>query len=53
MIYIVLIYNLKKWKHTELMSKKKEEWIQKDIKTQIPKLDCKKINIPNLDELFY
>lgn len=32
---------------------KKEEWISKDWKSKIPKLDKKTIYIPKRDELFF
>lgn len=33
--------------------KKKEDWIQKDFKNKIPKLDRKTLFIPSQDELFF
>jgi hypothetical protein len=33
--------------------KKKEEWISKDLKSKIPKLDKKTIYIPLQKELFF
>lgn len=32
---------------------KKEEWIQKDLESKLPKLDRKKIFVPNQKELFF
>jgi hypothetical protein len=32
-------------------NKKKEEWIQKDLKSKIPKLDKKNIFVPRKTEL--
>lgn len=32
-------------------NQKKEDWIEKDIKSKIPKLDKKKVFIPNQNEL--
>jgi hypothetical protein len=33
--------------------KKKEEWIQKDLKSKIPKLNKKTVFIPSLKELYF
>ena len=46
-------YNIKKMKGYRFKTQKKEDWIQKDFERQIPKLDRKKIFIPNQDELFF
>lgn len=36
-----------------IKTKKKEEWIQKDCESKIPKLDRKTLFIPSQDELFF
>lgn len=36
-----------------IKTKKKEDWIQKDLKNKIPKLDRKTIFVPSQDELFF
>lgn len=36
-----------------IKTRKKEEWIQKDLKSKIPKLDRKTIFVPNPNELFF
>ena len=37
----------------KIKPKTKEEWIQKDFKNKIPKLDRRKLFIPSQDELFF
>ncbi|MFV5695846.1 hypothetical protein ACM55G_10460 [Flavobacterium sp. LB3P122] len=36
-----------------IKTKKKEEWIQKDIESKIPKLNRKTLFLPSQDELFF
>lgn len=36
-----------------IKTRKKEEWIQKDVKSKIPKLDRKTIFVPSQNELFF
>jgi hypothetical protein len=36
-----------------IKTKKKEEWIQKDLESKIPKLDGKTPFVPSQDELFF
>ena len=35
------------------VKQKKEEWIAKDLKSEIPKLDSKTIYIPNQNKLLF
>jgi hypothetical protein len=37
----------------KIKSKKKEDWIEKDKKRMIPKLDKRKIFVPSLNELTF
>jgi hypothetical protein len=36
-----------------LKTKKKEDWIQKDLESKTPKLSSKIVFIPSQDELFF
>jgi hypothetical protein len=36
-----------------IKTKKKEDWIQKDFESKIPKLDKKTLFLPSQDELFF
>lgn len=49
----MLIIFFLKMEPYRIKTQKKEDWIQKDFERQIPKLDCKKIFVPNQDELFF
>ncbi len=37
----------------KIKTKKKEDWIQKDLENKVPKLDKKSLFIPNQKELFF